>query len=150
MDLVLATLETKHDLNAAKIQHQHHPDRPGIPNQPWQDQGDGDGYQQQESSSSAGHVRGGGDLLDKKDYNILDDKVSQSEEEGVHSGSSGGRLHPVSLGDDTGLLTRNHVLDKQVAASAHSTSEERYSGANSSKRRLKRLLDSSSDEDQEK
>lgn len=147
MDLVLATLETKHDLNATKFQHpQYHPDRPGMPNQPWQDEGDGDGDQQQESSSPGRHLRGGSDLLDKKDFNVLVDKVSHNQES-VRSGSSGGRLHPVSLSDDTGLLTRNHVQDKQLSPSAQNTSEEKCDGGNSSKRRLKRLLDSSSDED---
>ena len=151
MDLVLATLETKHDLNASKIQHpQYHPDRPGMPNQPWQDDGDGDSDQQQGSSLSGGHLREGSDLLDKKYFNILVDKVSHNQEEGVRSGSSGGRLHPISLSDDAGLLTRNHVRDKQRSASAQNTSEEKCNGGNSSKRRLKRLLDSSSDEDEEK
>ena len=150
MDLVLATLETKHDPHAAKNQPQNQLNRHAEPNQPWQDEGEGD--QQQQNSTSARHFRGEENLLEQKDVKIAvdKDKVRINGGRAVHRGSSGGRSHPVYLDDDPERIPLDHVRDAQFTAPAHSTSEDKSFGANSSKKRSKRLLDSSSDEDDKK
>ena len=153
VDLVLATLETKHDLNAVKNQQQHR----RVERNPGR-QDDGDQQQQQLEPMSAR----GDDQLDQKNVKLLVDKGHRREGEGAHSGSSGGRSRPVCVdessapprdadADDAEFIPRNHGRDRQHTAPAHthrhSNGEDQSHGSKSSKRRLKRLLDSSSDEE---
>ena len=155
VDLVLATLETKHDLNAMKNQQQQH--RRLERNPALQDDGEGD--QQQQQPMSARHSRGD-DQVDQKNVKLLVDKGHRREDDGAHSGSSGGRSRPVCLdessvpprdadADDAEFIPHNHSRDRQHLAPAHSHSngEDQSHVEKSSKRRLKRLLDSSSDEE---
>lgn len=157
VDLVLATLETKHDLNAVKNQQKQH--RRVERNPGRQDDGEGDQQQQQQEPMSARHSRGD-DQVDQKNVKLLVDKGHRREGEGAHSGSSGGRSRPVCVdessapprdadADDAEFIPRNHSRDRQHTAPAHthSNGEDQSHGSKSSKRRLKRLLDSSSDEE---
>ena len=159
VDLVLATLETKHDLNALKNQQQQQHRR--VERNPGR-QDDGEGDQQQQQQQLEPMSARGDDQLDQKNVKLLVHKAHRREGEGAQSGSSGGRTRPVCVdessapprdadadADDAEFIPRNNGRDRQHTAPAHthSNGEDQSHGSKSSKKRLKRLLDSSSDEE---